>query len=181
MDKLPGIRPRPTLLRRLDMASRMCFPAVSTILLLLLLAAPLRLPAQAELQLALMLGCVFFWSLYRPATMPPPMVFLIGVLADLLGDGPIGVSVLIFLLVQAVVFRLRHTLARQGFLLVWLVFLLVAIAAIAVDWALASVLALRVLPPGPALFQALIAAGVYPAFALLLAKAHRGIAAPEEA
>jgi rod shape-determining protein MreD len=181
VDRVPGIRPRPTLIRRLDAAGRMCFPAVSTAVLLLLLAAPLRLPAQAELQLALLLGCVFFWSLHRPATMPPPVVFLLGVLAELLGDGPIGVTVLVLLLMQAIVLRARYALARQGLPMVWLVFVALAVSAVATNWAVASLLALQLLPPGPALFQALIAAGIYPAFALLLTRAHRGIAAPEEA
>lgn len=181
MDKVPGIRPRPTMIRRLDMTGRMLFPAVSTAVLLLLLAAPLRLPGQAELQLAFLLCTVFFWTVHRPSTMPPPLVFLLGVLADLLGDGPLGVSVLILLLMQAVVLRVRYSLIRQGFLVLWLAFVVVVAVAIAIDWGITSLLSLTLLPPAPALFQALIAAGIYPAFALLLMHAHRGIAAPEEA
>ena len=38
------------------------------------------------------LACVYFWSLFRPAAMPPPVVFLIGVLLDLLGYLPLGVG-----------------------------------------------------------------------------------------
>lgn len=159
----------------------MCFPTVSTVLLLLLLAAPLGLPAQPEMQLAMLLSCVFFWSLYRPAAMPPAAVFLLGLLADLLGEGPLGVSVLILLIVQAIVLRWRYELARQGFLLTWLVFLPIALGAVATNWVLDCVLTWRVLPPAPVLFEALFAAGIYPAFATLLGRAHRGIAAPEEA
>ncbi len=159
----------------------MCFPTVSTVLLLLILAAPIGLPAQPELQLAMLLSCIFFWSLYRPAAMPAWVVFLLGLLADLLGQGPIGVDVLILLLVQAIVLRWRYALARQGPLVVWLAFLPIALGAVAADWVLDCVLLWRVLPAGPSLFQALFAAGIYPTFATLLSRAHRGIAAPEEA
>lgn len=181
MDKVPGIRPRATLLSRLDAAGRACFPAASTLVLLLALAAPLGLPGQPELEPAVLLGCVFFWSLFRPASMPPAVVFLLGLLSDLLGDGPIGVMVLTLLIVHGVAVRGRYVLARQGLFLPWLAFVAVAIGAVALAWALTSVLALRLLPPGPIAFEAALAIGLYPGLAALLLRAHHGIAAPEEA
>ena len=122
MDRLPGIRPRRALGRRLDIAARWAFPACTTVLLLLAAAAPFGLPGQAELRPAVALGCVFFWSLFRPAAMPPPVVFLIGLLADLLGYAPPGVGVLTLLLVHGLALRWRRLLTRQGFLMVWLAF-----------------------------------------------------------
>lgn len=181
MDRTPGIRPRPTLWRRLDAAARLCFPAVSTALLLVVLAAPLGLPAQAELLMALALAAVFFWSLFRPAAMPPPVVFLLGILADLLGLQPIGVSVVILLVVHGVAVRWRRGLTRQGFLLVWLAFVGLAAAAILAQWVLDAALSVSLLPIGPMVFQFALAAGLYPALATLLTRAHRGIAAPEQA
>ena len=178
MDRLPGIRPRPTLWRRLDTASRAGFPFVCSMLLLLLLAAPLRLPGQAELQQAAALGCVFFWSVFRPASMPPPAVFALGMLADLLGMTPMGVSVLCLLIAHGLAVLLRRVLARQGFLLVWISFMVVATGSAALGWLLVSALTFRLLPAGPALFQAALTAGCYPVLALLFTRAHRGFADP---
>lgn len=132
-ERTPGIRPRPTLWRQLDAASRQAFPAACTVLLLLLFAAPLGVPGQASLQPAAALACVFFWSLFRPASMPPPVVFLLGLLADLLGLAPVGVSVLILLVVHGFALKWRRVLARQGFLLVWLAFVGMAAGAAALD------------------------------------------------
>lgn len=181
MDRTPGIRPRPTLWRRLDATARLCFPAVSTAVLLLVAAAPLGLPAQAELQMALALAAVFFWSLFRPASLPPPAVFLLGLLADLLGLQPLGVSVVILLVVHGLAVRWRGVLARQGFLLVWVAFVGVAAGAILAQWLLDAALSLRLLPVEPLLFQFVLTAGLYPVLATLLTRAHRGIAAPEQA
>jgi rod shape-determining protein MreD len=181
MNRTPGIRPRPTLWRRLDEAARSCFPAASTILLLVVLAAPLGLPGQAELQPVTVLACVFFWSLFRPTAMSPPVVFLLGVLSDLLNFQPLGIDVLILLVVHGLAVRWRRVLVRQGFLLVWLVYVGVAAGAAALGWVLASSLTLQVLPPGRAIFQAALNAGLYPALATLLARAHRSLAAPEQA
>ena len=181
MDRLPGIRPRESVWRRLDMAARWAFPATTTALLLLLAASPLGLPGQAEAQVAVALGCVFFWSLFRPAAMLPVVVFPIGLLADLLGYAPPGVGVLSLLLVHGVALRWRWRLTRQGFFVVWLAFAALASGAAALQWALTAALLWRLLPPGPAVFQALVAAGLYPALSLLLTRAHQSLAAPERA
>jgi rod shape-determining protein MreD len=177
-DRLPGIRPRQSLWRRLDMSARWSFPACSTAIALLLTAAPLGVPGQAELQGAIALSSVFFWSLFRPASMPPPVVFLLGLFVDLLDYAPVGVSVLTLLIVHGLALRWRRTLVRQGFLLVWLSFLGVAAGAAVLQWALNSVLMFHLLPPGPGLFQAALAAGVYPALAVLLTRAHQTLADP---
>jgi rod shape-determining protein MreD len=177
-ERLPGIRPRPGLGRRLDMSARRGFPMASTVLLMLFSAAPLGLPGQAELLVSVTLSCVFFWSLFRPASMPPPAVFMLGVLLDLLGFGPPGVGVLTLLVLHGFALRWRGVLVRQGFLLVWLAFAALSCGAALVEWALSSLLLFRLLPPAPGVFQAALAAGVYPPLAMLLIGAHQTLADP---
>lgn len=179
-ERLPGIRPRPTLWRQLDMVSRAAFPAAITVLLLLALAAPFHLPGQAQLQPAAALACVFFWSLFRPSSMAPPVVFAVGLLLDLLGLEPVGISVLILLAVHGLAVRWR-VLAAQGFLMVWLAFVAVAAVAAVADWALTSVLTFRLLPVSPAMFQFGLTAGLYPILALAFTATHRTLADPERA
>ena len=179
MDRNPGIRPPLGPIRRLDAVARAAFPAASTVLLLLILPAPLDLPAQAELAPAMLLGCIFFWSLVRPASMSAPLVFALGLLSDLLGDTPIGVTILILLIVHGLAVRWRPVLVEQGFLLVWFAYVAVVLGAAALDWALCSILAFMVLPPAPIVFEAVLAAGIYPAWAMLLSGAHRAVATAE--
>ena len=149
--------------------------------MLLALSAPCGLPGQAMLQPAWALACVFFWSVFRPNAMPPLVVFGLGLLVNLLGLAPPGVSLLILLICHGVAVRGRRVLARQGFLLVWLVFVAVAAAASALEWMLVCLLGWRLFPAWPGLFEALVAAGIYPALASVLTRAHHGIAAPEQA
>jgi rod shape-determining protein MreD len=181
MDKSPGIRPRLTIGHRLDMAARTIFPMALTTLVLLLLSMPLELPGQAEMQPAWALASVYFWSLYRPASMPGGGVFAVGLLLDLLAQGPMGVGVLILLLTQAVTLHWRRVLTRQGFAMVWLAFCAIAAAAAAWEWVLVSVMTWRVLPLAPALFEWGMSIGAYPLLAVLLIRAHRTLAAPEQA
>jgi rod shape-determining protein MreD len=181
IDQRPGIRPRATLGRRLDIAARHAFPASCTILLMLLTLTPFGIADQAELLPAVTLACVYFWPLFRPAAMPPPVVFIIGLLFDLLGYLPIGVGVLILLAVHGLALRWRLVLTRQGFLPAWLAFAGFAVGAAALGWVLTAVLTFRLLPIGPAVFEAALTAALYPALAILFIRAHRGIAAPERA
>ncbi len=177
----PGIRPRPSLWRRLDGIARACFPVVCTLALLILANAPFGFADQAVLAPAIAVVSVFFWSVFRPAAMPPLAVFGIGLLLDLLGWLPLGAGVLTLLSVHAVCLRLRRGLAAAGFLTVWIGFVPVAAGASALLWALVSQLDRRIMPTGPALFQAGLTAVLYPVLAIPFAHAHRELAAPERA
>jgi len=180
-NRRPGIRPRPTFGRRLDIAARWSFPFAATVLLMLIAAAPLGVPGQAMLLPAVSLCCVYFWSVFRPASMIPPQVFVIGLLLDLLGYLPIGLGVLMLLTVHGLAAQSRRFLIRHGFALVWTVFAVIALAAGVLVWALSSLLTFRLLPIAPALFQAVLTMALYPALATLFALAHTTIADPERA
>lgn len=180
-ERLPGIRPRPNLWRQLDMSARRGFPATVAALMLLLAGAPFGIAGQAQIQVAIAFASVFFWSLFRPQSMPPWIVFLLGVLIDLLGFAPLGVGVLILLALHGFALRWRRFLVRQGFGLVWLGFVALATGAAAVQWVLTSALSLRVLPVAPAAFLAVFAVGLYPLLAVPMTLAHRSLADPDSA
>jgi len=180
-DRSPGIRPRPTLGRRLDRAARASFPASCTVLLMLVATAPFDLPMQAALLPAVALGSVWFWALFRPVALPPPFVFLLGVLLDLLGYLPLGTGALTLLVVYAVATRARRSLAPRRFLAIWLVYAGVAAGAALLDWAIASALQFRALPVASALFQCVLTIAVYPALSVAFTRAHGSVADPERA
>lgn len=175
----PGIRPRLTLGRRLDIIWRHVFPGMSSLALMLISVAPFGFWGQAALLPAVALTCVWFWSLYRPVAMPPPLVFLLGLLLDLLGFLPLGVGGLTMLMTHGIAQMSRRVFARQGLALVWLFFALLALAIAAISWGLVCLLNLTLFSFAPALFQAGLAVAMYPVVAIPLALAHRGFADPD--
>jgi rod shape-determining protein MreD len=178
-DRFPGVRPHLTLGRRLDIAWRYAFPGTTSLMLMLLSLAPIGLWGQAALLPTVALTCVWFWSLFRPAAMSPPVVFLIGLLLDLLGFLPLGVGGVTMLTTYGIAQRLRRFLPRQAFAVVWLIFTAVACGIALMNWALVSALTFSLVPPGPVLFQAGLAAAMYPAVAIPLMLAHRSFADPD--
>lgn len=170
--------PAPGLLRRIDAFARLALPGVSTAFLMVLAAGPIGLPSPV---FAVALPCVAFWSVFRPAAMMPPVVFLLGLLMDLLTLAPLGAGVLVLLALHAAAVRVRRYLARQSFLAVWLAFCAAALGAAGLYWGLQALLALRLPPPAPALYAALLACGLYPAIALVLTRIHEAMRQAENA
>jgi rod shape-determining protein MreD len=170
--------PAPGLLRRLDAFARLAFPGFSTGFLMVLAAAPVSLPSPV---FAAALPCVYFWSVFRPAAMSPPVIFALGLLLDLLTLAPLGAGVLVLLGVHAAALRFRRFLARQSFLAVWLAFCATALCAAALFWGLQALLALRLPPFSPAFHAAMLSAGLYPAIALVLARVHEAMREAETA
>lgn len=158
----PSSEPQDTLGQRLDSAARHLLPSFIALLAIIVLSAPLGLPGAAELLPPIMIGSVFFWSLWRPSGMPALNVFLLGIFMDLIGFTPLGVSAFILLLVHGLASYTRFGLMRLNFLLVWGVFGLIGAAASVLQWALACVFRLHALDPAPAFFEALLCIGIYP-------------------
>ncbi|MGE0222057.1 MAG: hypothetical protein AB7F35_05980 [Acetobacteraceae bacterium] len=180
-DRTPGIRPELTVRRRLNIAARHAFPASLTVLAMLFMDLPLKLPAQAFFLPAVTLISVWFWSLYRPAAMPPPVVFLIGLLLDLRGYLPPGTGVLALLITHGLALRFRRFLLQQGLPLIAVAFTCMSVGAAALIWVLTSLLTFRFLSPVVMLFQAGITAALYPLMAMALLRAHNTVADPDQA
>ncbi len=173
-------RPEPPmgLLRRLDAAARAGFPGLFTAFLIILAAVPVGVPGIIG---AVSLPCIFFWTIFRPAAMPAPVVFSLGLLQDLLSFAALGTGVLTLLILHGVTLRLRDVLARQSFLANWLVFGGLAAGAAALGWALQAVLGWMLPPAAPGLHQLGLAVGLYPALAWVLARVHTAMRRAETA
>jgi rod shape-determining protein MreD len=176
-----GVRPRPTLGRRLDQLARGFFPSAVTLIVILVLEAPLGLRWAPQLQAAATLVSLFFWSVHRPLSMPPWAGFALGLLIDLLQLQPIGLSSLAFVIVIWVARRWRHDILRHGRVLGWVSFALTALGCEFGIYAGTCILQLRILPPSPSVVTLVLALTLYPLLSLLLSRAHQSAAAPEQA
>lgn len=175
----PG-RPEPPqdLPRRLEALLRLAFPLLSTAVVLILSATPTGLPALA---FSLAMPSIAFWTVFRPAGMAPPIVFLLGLLLDLLTLAPLGVHIIALLALHGVAMRLRFWLARQGFLMVWLCFGLGAFGATLLTWGFTALLLLATPPLPPIFHTLLLSAGLYPPMAIILSRAHEAMRRAENA
>lgn len=162
--------PSPGVLRRLDDLVRGLLPGLTTAGLMILAAGPTGIPAIVP---ATALPCVVFWSIFRPAAMSPPAVFVLGLLQDLLTLAPLGSGIVTLLIAHGLAVSWRRFLARQSFLFVWVCFCGFAAGAAGLGFVLTALLNWVIPPLAPALHQAALTAGLYPLFAFVLTRAHR--------
>jgi rod shape-determining protein MreD len=95
-------------------------PTSTAVVLVLLAVLPLRVPGYAAVAPAFALMAVFHWTVYRPDLLPPLIVFLIGLLSDLLaGAHYVGVTPLVLLLGRVVVMHQRRFFMNRPFTVVW--------------------------------------------------------------
>lgn len=172
-------RPEPSRspLRRVEAFARVIMPLVLAVLVMAVAAGPTGIRG---LVAAVTLPQVVYWSVARPGAMSPPAVFALGLLLDLLTLAPLGSGVLTLLVVHGLAVAARRFLARQGFLLNWLAFTGFALGAAGFFWALTALLLFALPPFAPALYQAALTIGLYPAFAFLLGRLHAMMLRAEE-
>ncbi|MDD3445151.1 MAG: rod shape-determining protein MreD [Zavarzinia sp.] len=124
---------------------------------------------------ALTLMLVYFWTIFQPALLPPPAVFIIGLLQDTLSGAPIGLGTLILLAVQQFVARERRVFTARTFGIAWFGFGIVAVLATVAGWLLGSVHAAQLLEARPFVMQALLSITLYPLVSWLFGQIVRGL------
>lgn len=150
------------------MVARNAAPFGMTSLLVLANTIPIGLPGWSQVAPALPLISVYHWAVHRPDLLPGILVFLIGLLHDLLNGLPLGLHALVFLLVHGVVVFKRRFLVGKSFRVQWVGFVVACVGAAALSWVLGSLHALRAIGPEPLAYQYLLTIGLYPAVAWLL-------------
>jgi len=148
-------------------------PLLATVVLVLLGAVPTQLPDFSVVTPVLSLAAVYFFAIYRPSLLPAPAVFGVGLFQDALLGLPFGLSALILLGVYGVVVSQRSAFRGRPFLIAWAGFAVVVPAAMAVTWAIVSVLAGTFVPPAAVFFQAVMTVAVYPLVNVVLAALSR--------
>lgn len=148
-------------------ALRRMVPAGTVFLALLLMALPLPLAWGVMPHVALLLAIL--WASIQPRLMPAWAAFLLGLFADLLFGGPVGIWALLFA-VSVIAVRLVETRAESHSLLFdWIFAALVATVAHVLAWQLLRFLGTS--PPLlPFLAQALLTVVAYPPVAALAAR-----------
>jgi rod shape-determining protein MreD len=164
---------KPAALSRQDPFPASLLPFLAVLLLVLVSLMPLRIPGYASVTPAFALMGVFHWTVYRPALLPPLLLFIVGVGFDLVTGGPLGLTAMVFLVTRAVVFRQRQFFVGRQFAFVWFGFTLSAAAAVALVWIVGSLFSGVFLDLRPVLLQWVLTVAFYPAVSWCLQRLQR--------
>lgn len=161
---------RSNFVERIDGLGRAVTPAVLVLLMILLMAAPVRVPTGMAVTPLLPAIAVYHFSLYEPERLPGWVTLLLGLFLDLLSGGPLGVWAIVFVSMRYLVDSNSRFLAGHGFAIGWLGFTLSCALALAAVWLLMSLLVFQTIDPRPALLQLVVTAALYPPLGWLLGR-----------
>lgn len=122
--------------KKSEVGLRGALPFLSVLFLMIFLFMPL--PFFANIVPYLTLIGVYYWSVFRPVLMPIWLVFVIGILQDVLSGGLLGITALLLILVRLLVSLQGRKFLERDFMFNWLIFTFVSVAFGLSAWVLAS-------------------------------------------
>jgi rod shape-determining protein MreD len=101
-------------------------PLFSVFILILITTVPVTFAHAIPVGGLWPLGGIVYWTLVRPQGLKMPIVFLLGLLTDIVTFVPFGIHAAIFIIAQASVKRQRRFLIGQGFWVLWAAYALLS-------------------------------------------------------
>lgn len=108
-------------------------PFLVILLLIFITLLPGQLPFKA-VNPPFPLLAIFFWAVFRPNALSAGVIFVAGLLVDLLTGVPIGAHAFLYVLVFSVSKSQRRFLSGQGFMMLWFCFLLICLVHQGILW-----------------------------------------------
>lgn len=174
------MNPATAIAERLALLCRMLVPYALLAVLFILNIVPFNFIAGGSFKAAFLLMGVYYWSIFRPTLLPVWLVFVCGLLLDLLNFYPPGLNALIFVTVRWLVSDSRRFLMAQGFAMLWLVFGLVAAVSQSLQWLIYALLSHAFVPFLPVAASMGLAMALFPLVCIFLHMTHKALPNPPE-
>lgn len=146
----------------LTTARRLGGTALIITALVFLSAFPINIWHFSSVRPAIALAAIFYWAIFRPQTLSPPAVFILGFLLDLLSAGPLGLQACTLVIAQWLTRTQRRFLMGQSFLVLWMCFFLVAFMAYFFQWLVFSLFEMALMAFKPPLVSAVLTGLFFP-------------------
>ncbi|GGF01280.1 rod shape-determining protein MreD [Aliidongia dinghuensis] len=148
-------------------------PTAFTLVLAILSVIPVDIPGYAQVTPDYVLMSIYYWTIYRPDHLPYLVVFLVGLLIDLLTFGPPGVTPFALLTVRAIVLTQRKFFVGKNFPILWWGFVLATVAVTLLRWGMGALYSGHLPDPRSFAFQAVLTAAFYPMLSWVFSRVQR--------
>ena len=122
---------------------RQTVPVVTMLLLALIGSMPLGSFDTFEIFPMLNIIVIFYWTVYRPDLVPPFVLFLIGLIDDVVMGTPLGLMASVFVVLYGVTLTQRQFFIGKSFYVTWLGFSIISAFCICLIWVLVALFAGR--------------------------------------
>ena len=121
------------------------------------------------------LSLVFLWAVYRPNWLPVVLVFIVGLLMDVLSGVPLGLNAVLLVAVYWPVAVQRRIFLREPFPFLWLSFAAILTLVELARWLFVSASLLSLAPVGLVFSNLIVGIGVFPLIAWAVIRCHHGM------
>lgn len=154
-------------------AVRNLLPLETALVFLLVGVLVWPIPYVGSVSPTLVLVAVYYWAIYRPDLFRPSVVFLIGLLNDVVNFLPLGLSGCVFLAIYQISFSQRRYFVDQIFYMLWFGFAIIALLASIANWVALSLYNGYALAVRPILIQFMMTVILFPIPAWILIRLQR--------
>lgn len=143
-------------------------PFLTILMLIILMVLPYNLPLISDIMPFLTLISVYYWSVFKPEFLPIWVVFILGVLQDILMGSPLGLMPLLLIIVQQFIFIQGRQFLERDFIFNWFVFVMLVIGFGIMSWGISSLYFRAMLDYWDVLGQIFMTIAFYPVITWLL-------------
>ena len=163
----------------IELTARMFVPYSFLGLLFVFSVVSVPYPVAVLFEAPLLLMALYYWCVYRPTLLPPWLVFIGGLFFDLATGMPaLGLSAFLFLLCRMAVIDQRRFLMGQGFVMVWIGFMVLDMAFHVVQWGIFSILNTQLMSVNDLAVVLMLGVFVFPPVYGFLYITHKFLPAP---
>jgi rod shape-determining protein MreD len=170
-----------TFTERLNFGVRMLVPYAFMAFLFLLNIVAVSYPLTGAIKAPFFLMAIYYWAIFRPTLIPAWLVFIAGILMDLLSGLPLGMNALPFLVIHWIVADQRRYLLGQPFLMLWIIFCLLSLGAVVLQWLLYGLIHMHWPSLIPLWAPSLLGIALFPLICVMLHLTHKILPAPARA
>lgn len=129
-----------TLPEKAELAVRFSVAYVVIIFLWIVDMISLNIADFQDIKPSFMLMGIFYWSIYRPTLIPSWLVFVMGLILDLVTGLPVGLNACLLVVIQRIFIDQRLTFAGQPFLTVFFGYMSVSAFFYGAQWLIFGVI-----------------------------------------
>ena len=147
---------------------KVVIPFLTVLFLIIIMILPYNTVLISDIMPFLTLIGVYYWSVFKPELLPIGVVFILGLLQDVLLGSPLGLMPLLLIVVQQFIYNQGRQFLERDYLFNWFFFVMIVAGFGFLNWGITSLYFKTLLDYWSILGQIFLTVAFYPVITGLL-------------
>jgi rod shape-determining protein MreD len=141
-------------------------------ILLLISVISLSIPMAESVRPYFIIMGIYFWAIYRPTLIPPLLIFIMGLLYDLMMGFPLALHAALFVISYWVIKNQRLFFLGQSYFILWIGFCITCFSVLSVEYLFFSIFYHGFFNFMPLIGSFLLSAFLFPLLSFIFTRIH---------